>query len=221
MIRRPSAFRGFVGIAMVTAAGAFLLPLSRQAQDLTKPLQYEVSVVLKLIHVYVTDKKGKPVEDLALNERSFSRLPLNFPMMALTFAPGAESRVEIVARIPGEVTDKFSGERVEYVALVFDGKNNIRDMRRLEDAPRPRRGQAVVFTSGATLEPGDYTCRLVIRDMESGLSAARRPEARNAPPARGPRFQNVGQRPDRPGYRGGLTADAPLWRQTDRAEGTR
>jgi len=121
---------------------------------------------------YTDLEKRLHLYDLALNERSFSRLPVNFPMTALTFAPGAESRVEIVARIPSEVTDKFSGERVEYVALVFDGKNDIRDMRRLEDAPRPRRGQAVVFTSGATLEPGDYTCRLVIRDMESGLSAA-------------------------------------------------
>ena len=44
-------------------------------------------------------------------------------------------------------------------------------MRRLETDPRPHRGQAVVFTSGTQLEPGDYTCRLVIRDMDSGLSA--------------------------------------------------
>jgi VWFA-related protein len=50
----------------------FLLsaPPSRpqEQQPLTKPLQYEVSVILKLIHIYVTDSKGKPVEDLTKDD---------------------------------------------------------------------------------------------------------------------------------------------------------
>ena len=40
-------------------------------QELKAParsLQYDVSVVLKLIHVYVTDKKGNPVPDLAMSD---------------------------------------------------------------------------------------------------------------------------------------------------------
>ena len=74
--------------------------------------------------------------------------------------------------MPGEVTSRFAGERVEYVVLVFDAQNDIRDIRRLETDPRPHRGRPVVFTSATPLEPGDYTCRLVIRDMDSGLSAA-------------------------------------------------
>src|SRR5512136_2377037 len=32
------------------------------------PLKYEVSVTLKLIQVYVTDKSGRPVRDLTKNE---------------------------------------------------------------------------------------------------------------------------------------------------------
>jgi len=40
----------------------------QQEQDLIKPLQYKVSVALKLITVYVTDKKGNPVEDLTLED---------------------------------------------------------------------------------------------------------------------------------------------------------
>jgi hypothetical protein len=39
-----------------------------QQQAGAKPLQYEVSVALKLIHVYVTDKKGNPVKDLAIGD---------------------------------------------------------------------------------------------------------------------------------------------------------
>jgi hypothetical protein len=109
--------------------------------------------------------------DLALNERSLSRLPVNFPLTALAFGIGGAAGLEILAAVPGDVTAKFLGKKVEYVALIFDAKNDISDVRRLETDPRPRRGQAVVFTSGTSLEPGDYTCRLVIRDMDTGLSA--------------------------------------------------
>src|SRR5512137_2830633 len=40
-------------------------PSPQEAQSQApKPLQYEVNVVLKLIQVHVTDKKGQPVRDL-------------------------------------------------------------------------------------------------------------------------------------------------------------
>jgi VWFA-related protein len=109
--------------------------------------------------------------DLALNERSLARLPVNFSMTALSYETEEGRAVEILANIPGEVTNRFSGERIEYVAIVFDAKGDIRDVRRVETDPRPHRGKLVVFASGTSLEPGDYTCRLVIRDMETGLSA--------------------------------------------------
>jgi hypothetical protein len=37
---------------------------SQEAAPLQKPLHHEVSVIWKLVQVYVTDKKGKPVPDL-------------------------------------------------------------------------------------------------------------------------------------------------------------
>jgi VWFA-related protein len=37
---------------------------SQEAVRLQRPLQHEVSVTLKLVQIYVTDKKGKPVQDL-------------------------------------------------------------------------------------------------------------------------------------------------------------
>lgn len=41
---------------------------SEMGRAVDKSLQYEVNVVLKLIHVYVTDKKGNPVPDLAVSD---------------------------------------------------------------------------------------------------------------------------------------------------------
>jgi VWFA-related protein len=127
--------------------------------------------------------------ELALNERSFSRLPVSFPITGLSFAAAEGSGLEILAKVPADVTARFTGDRVEYVVLVFDDKNDIRDIRRLEADPRPHRGRPVVFTSAASLGPGDYTCRLVIRDLESGLSAASSVRATvPAAPARGLRL---------------------------------
>jgi VWFA-related protein len=125
----------------------------------------------KPYRAYTPLEKQLHLYDLALNERSLSRLPVSFPLTALAFGTGGIAGLEILAAVPGEVTAKFSGEKVEYVALIFDARGDIRDIRRLETDPRPRRGQVVVFTSGTSLEPGDYTCRLVIRDMDTGMSA--------------------------------------------------
>ncbi len=57
-------------IAAVVFSALALLSgsVAQEAQDVAKPLQYEVSVVLKLIHVYVVDAKGKPVEGLTRDD---------------------------------------------------------------------------------------------------------------------------------------------------------
>lgn len=67
-----------VMIPLATMAAFFVLnsfappanPLAaaQTGQLAQKPLQYEVSVTLKLIQVYVTDKTGKPVRDLTRKE---------------------------------------------------------------------------------------------------------------------------------------------------------
>ncbi|MGZ5424657.1 MAG: hypothetical protein ACXWH4_08890, partial [Candidatus Aminicenantales bacterium] len=60
MKRRVSSLAGVMAILVILAA--FLpsagtpRPQSQDAQALTKPLQYEVAVVLKLVQVRVTDK---------------------------------------------------------------------------------------------------------------------------------------------------------------------
>ena len=139
---------------------------------------------------YTDLEKKLHLFELALNERSFSRLPVSFPISGLSFASAEGSGLEMLAKVPADVTARFTGNRVEYVALIFDAKNDIRDIRRLETDPRLHRGRLVVFTSAASLEPGDYTCRLVIRDMESGLSAAS--SVRATVPAAPPRGLRLG-----------------------------
>ena len=109
--------------------------------------------------------------DLALNEKAFSRLPINVPMLAL--ATGAEglSRLAVLAKVPAEVTAKLKGQKVEFVAIFFDAKGEISEIVREEADPSALRDRDFAFAAGATLSPGDYSCRLVIRDIGTGTSA--------------------------------------------------
>ena len=69
-------FRGLGSRAILLALAVLLAQYAapqqpgqvQPQQPAAKPLQYEVSVALKLIHVYVTDKKGNPVKDLAVGD---------------------------------------------------------------------------------------------------------------------------------------------------------
>jgi VWFA-related protein len=120
---------------------------------------------------YTALEKQLHLFDLALNERSFSRLPVRFPLTALAYPAGKETRLEIVAKVPADVLARFSGGKAEFIAVVFDGQDEIQDVRRLECDPTRQAGRAVVFAAGTAPGPGDYKCRLVLRDMETGMSA--------------------------------------------------
>lgn len=109
--------------------------------------------------------------DLALNEHSPFRIPADILMATLSFPLGGGMRSELLASIPPEITRQFTGNKVEFFAIVFDRESNIRDVRRLEADSRLHRGRPIFFSAGLALEPGDYDCRLVIRDMQTGMSA--------------------------------------------------
>jgi len=56
----------FIALGLVASAGIYSSP--QDAVRPQKPLQHEVSVTLKLIQVFVTDKTGKPVLDLTKDD---------------------------------------------------------------------------------------------------------------------------------------------------------
>lgn len=143
----------------------------------------------KPYRAYSRLEKQLQLYDIALNEHSSFRAPVSFPMTALSFARGSASGLEILAHLPGDVTQTLAGNKVEFVSIIFDRGGDVCDVRRLEADPAPHRGRAVVFGAGASLKAGDYNCRLVIRDMGTGLSLISSARARvGAPPAAGLRL---------------------------------
>ena len=121
--------------------------------------------------------------DLALSDRPLLQTPAVFAMGALSYASGEEPRLLMLSKIPTAVLDKFSGKKVEIVAIVFDDKDNVAGLQRREADLSKYRGMDVFFTSGAALAPGNYRCRIVIRDLASGTAAVASSPARVAKPA--------------------------------------
>jgi hypothetical protein len=132
---------------------------------------------------YTDFEKQIHLFDLALNEKAFSRLPLNVPMTALAYAVEGATRLGALARVPREVAAKLTGTRLELVTIFFDSQGEIAGLARQEADPVSLRGHDMAFAASAALKPGDYSCRLVIRDMGSGLSAVASAKATIGAPA--------------------------------------
>jgi VWFA-related protein len=74
---------------------------TQEAARLQKPLQYEVSVTLKLIQVYVTDRKGHPIEDLskddfAVFDNGQAVTVTEFERHTIARPPGEEAPVQVL-----------------------------------------------------------------------------------------------------------------------------
>jgi len=109
--------------------------------------------------------------DLALTERPLLQTPMRFSMAPLSYAAGEEIRLQMLSKIPAEVIENFSGRKVELVSLVFDEKGNLAGLQRTQADLTKYRGMNVFFMAGVSLEPGQYKCRLVIRDLDTGDGA--------------------------------------------------
>ena len=68
--------------------------------------------------------------DLALNERSDFQAPARLPMAALSYDAGEGTRLRTISKIPKDALDAFGGKTAEFVALVFDEKENVASLQR-------------------------------------------------------------------------------------------
>jgi VWFA-related protein len=125
-----------------------------------KPFR-EYSELEKKLHLF----------DLALNERSQLQPPKSFPLSALSYSAGEGARLRLMARVPNEALEGFAGKSVEFVALAFDDGKNLIDLKRTEVNLTGYRGMDILFSSGVAAPPGRYTCRFVLRDLDTGMSA--------------------------------------------------
>lgn len=120
---------------------------------------------------YSDVEKQLQLFDLALSDRPLFQTPLTFSIGGISYAAGEETRLLMLSKIPARVMAKFGGRRAEFVTLIFDAKENLIGLQRREADLTKYKNMDALFTSGAALASGNYKCRLVIRDLDTGTSA--------------------------------------------------
>ena len=125
-----------------------------------KPFR-EFSDMEKRLHLY----------DLALSDRPLFQTPLAAGMTCLLGAGTDTRHTFMLTKIPAATVEKMTGNKVEIVTIIFDEQDNVADLRRAEENFVRHQGKDVFYASGSPLQPGNYKCRLVIRNLETGSAA--------------------------------------------------
>ena len=109
--------------------------------------------------------------DLALSEKPHSQESIKFPLLALPCSEDKDSNIVLISKIPLEIIEKVGEEENEIVALVFDDENIIVDSneKKIDFSEMPRKNiyPYAIFS----LPPGEYKCRMVIRNLITGKGA--------------------------------------------------
>jgi len=109
--------------------------------------------------------------DLALSDKPYFQDPLHFPLTALPFSGQEDSNIILISKIPSEIIEQTGEEESEIVALVFDQDNNIvaSSDKEVDFSKIPK--ETFYPWASLSLPPGEYKCRMVIRNLNTGKGA--------------------------------------------------
>lgn len=109
--------------------------------------------------------------DLVLGEKAYFEQHLNFPMIALPFSDKKELNTLLISEIPVQRIRETVGDHSEFISLVFDQNKTIVDSKRVEMNWGTIKGEKICQYAAASLAPGRYDCRVVIRNLDNGKAA--------------------------------------------------
>jgi hypothetical protein len=132
-----------------------------------KPFQ-EYSEFEKTIHLL----------DAALTENPQLRNPAGFPLAALACPTDQERLLILLSRIPKEIFDPARRGRNEVVTIILDGQKNIVTFKRATvDFAAVSQPELCHYTY-SLVPPGEYDCRVVVRNLETGQTAVAKESTR-------------------------------------------
>lgn len=130
--------------------------------------------------------------DLALTEEHVFQTPVCFPMVVLPCMIKGKTNLALYSKIDRESIQELSGEKIEIVSLIFDNRDNIIKIERdKKDFSRLPIGN-IYHSSLLPADPGEYKCRVVIRNLETGRGAVASSSIKI------PEFQDYGLQLDTP-----------------------
>ena len=115
--------------------------------------------------------------DLALSENPQLKTPAGFPMTALACPTDTEPLLVLLSRFPKDIFAAAGKGQNEVVSIILDSQKNIVNFKRatvnFSDITRPE----LCHYTFSLLPPGEYDCRVIIRNLETGQSAIARESA--------------------------------------------
>lgn len=125
----------------------------------------------KLFKKFSKFEKELHLYDMALAEKPVFGTPLRIPLCASAGPAGESPNLLLLSEIAVDVLDDVLGEKAETVVLVLDGNNAVVEEQRGE-LDRKALGERWFFPFAlATIPPGEYKCRVVFRNLETGRAA--------------------------------------------------
>jgi len=109
--------------------------------------------------------------DLALGEKAYFEQHLNFPMIALPFSDKKELNTLLISEIPVQRIREAVGDNTEFISLIFDQNKTIVDSKIMVINWGTNGRERIYQYSTASLAPGQYDCRVVIRNLDNGKGA--------------------------------------------------
>jgi VWFA-related protein len=109
--------------------------------------------------------------DIALGKGQYYKTPYSFPLEALPCPVEGKSGLLLISEIHTDEIKEALGKKTEIVTLIFDKENNIVDSTRGEANLTTVSQKLLHHYAISSLAPGDYECRVVLRNLETGRSA--------------------------------------------------
>lgn len=120
---------------------------------------------------YTETEKLFHLIDLALSEKPHFQEPLHFPLITLPYSIQEKSKLLLLTEIPAEKIKEIAGKKMEIITLIFDNQNEIVKFNRDEVTSSKFAQDNVFYYATSSLSPGEYDCKIVIRDLETGKGA--------------------------------------------------
>jgi len=116
-------------------------------------------------------EKKLHLADIAISDTPYFEAPKPFPLEALPF-PGKEvSKLVLLSEIRPENLEEVFLNDTEIITLILDEEENIIDARRAVLKYGSTKYTPIHHYSITRLNPGQYDCRVVVRNLETGKSA--------------------------------------------------
>lgn len=115
-------------------------------------------------------EKQLQLTDLALSDNPVYQTPIAAAMKAFP-GPDDDRTLILLMKLPPETLDRLGEGKSEIVRFIFDARGDLTDLRRSEEALGRYADKSLFYSTRMVLDPGEYKCRIVVRNLDNGTAA--------------------------------------------------